>query len=68
MWPLKTGFTVFSTVFSIVFVCNHFTEEEGAGCFTLIDFYLLYLFLMVSWVCLQCVAVAYLAINSILYT
>ena len=45
--------------------CNHLAEEEIAGCFTFIVFLLLSvfgamcLFLMVSWVGLQCVIVAF---------
>ena len=47
-------------------LCNHLAEEERAGCFTLIvllchlTVIVLSLFLMVPWVGLQCVIVAFL--------
>ena len=45
-------------------VCNHLDEEERAGCFALIVLCLatvnvLWLFLTVSWVGLQCVSVVF---------
>ena len=50
---------------SVLSFCNHLAEEEIASCFTLIAFLLLSvigalcLFLMVSWVWLQCVIVSF---------
>ena len=48
-----------------VLVYNNIAGEEKAGCFTLIEFYrhltvsVLYLFLTMLWVGLQCVIVAF---------
>ena len=59
-------------VFVLVFVikcpflfCNHIGEEERAGCYVLLSFgclvtaNVLWLFLMMSWVGLQCVIVEF---------
>ena len=45
-------------------ICNHLEEEEKAGCFAIIDlqmycYYVLWLFLTVPWVGLQCVIVVF---------
>ena len=49
-------------------VCNHLKEEKRAGCFAFLSYeclvtvYVLWLFLTVTWVGLQCVIVVFLII------
>ena len=68
------GVCLFLTVLCLSLFCYtqylvpFLTEKERAGGFTLIAFCLLFLFLTVSWTCLQCVTVACLTNTSILYT
>ena len=58
--------SLFGMHYSVSFlVCNHLEEEETAGCFAfvvlpsecLVSVYVLWLFLTVPWVGLQCVIV-----------
>ena len=51
-------------VLRVLKFCNHLDGEERAGCFTLfsccvVSVCILWLILMVTWVCLQCVIVEF---------